>query len=215
MLHLVFGLEKHAEGWDLFCELASQICDEQWPENVAGVMLTRPMKLCPAIEWRANIHLLASEMSLLPLNRATWMQWTDRNGTQRSHCLPTSGSAIDDALKGLGVIDEVQYRVPFDEFEHGIFRASSEAIELLLTHGAADGPCGIDGFRYANNEKHGLARKPFALVKYLWNRPDRTARFSDLALPVNGDREDDIDEVAVGSWQRSSNSHRGNRAHKA
>jgi hypothetical protein len=141
ILHLVFGLEVHAEGWELYCEVANQLCDEHWPENVAGVSLAQPTKLCPAIEWLASIHLLASETSSIPLNRGTWMRWIDGHGTLRSHCLPTDGPAIDNALKGLGITGDVQYRVPYDEFEHGIFRASSEAIGLLRDElGSEDAP---------------------------------------------------------------------------
>jgi hypothetical protein len=138
MLHLVFGIAKHAEGWDLFCELASQICCEHWPENVLGVALVLPTKLCPAIEWLAIIRLLASETDSIPLNRATWIQWIDGNRKLRSHCLPTDGPAIDNALKGLGITGDVRYRVPYWELEYGIFRASSEAIGLLLTELGSD-----------------------------------------------------------------------------
>jgi hypothetical protein len=70
---------------------------------------------------------------------------------------------------------------------------------------SADGPCGTDGFKFGGTEKSGMPPTAWRLVKFLWDKPDRSADFSDLADPVFGDREEYVTADRVGSARREAN----------
>jgi len=77
---------------------------------------------------------------------------------------------------------------------------------------AVDGPIEPDGFRFQGRAYHGLARKPFFALLYLWGQPNKVARLDDLAGPVWEDHAYPPDAEAVRGLRRDLN--RFFRAHQ-
>lgn len=69
---------------------------------------------------------------------------------------------------------------------------SAEIPNKLPTE-SRDGPEPPDGFNYAGQTYHGLARKPFAALSFLWRHRNRTAQRCELAEPVWESHAVDVD----------------------
>lgn len=90
-------------------------------------------------------------------------------------------------------LDEVQ-REPW--LEGALQKLSSEA----------DGPFGINCFRWKTLMRCGLAPTPFRLLTHLWNATDRTRSFRDLAKDVWDDAEINLrNDYRIGSARREVN----------
>ena len=68
-----------------------------------------------------------------------------------------------------------------------------------------DGPFPPDGFRWKGQEYLGLTPLPSRLLGFLWQQPNLSARFEDLAEPVWRDRNRGINSNMVGSCRRDAN----------
>ncbi len=68
-----------------------------------------------------------------------------------------------------------------------------------------DGPEPPDGFNHAGKTHHGLARKPFLALSFLWGRRNKTAHRDYLAGPVWGDHATTVAENAVESLRTEVN----------
>jgi hypothetical protein len=102
-------------------------------------------------------------------------------------------------------MDQVRESWPFEPIDTDELATCAELEASWLRVAKPDGPFGTDGFRWQQIEYHGLRGKPFALVLYLWDLPDRVADFDDLAEPVWGDHAANLGADQVGSARREAN----------
>jgi hypothetical protein len=70
----------------------------------------------------------------------------------------------------------------------------------------SDGPYGLDGFCWHEVVREGLEGKPFALVRCLWNVPERIATFEVVAKEVWGESDQwQLTQSNLGSARRKAN----------
>jgi hypothetical protein len=76
---------------------------------------------------------------------------------------------------------------------------------LYMPYNMENGPIDPDGFSWDGKQYHGLAKKPFLAIRYIWNQPNRSAIINDLAEPIWEDHEISPYENMVGGVRREIN----------